>query len=385
MPAEVTCEHCGASVAIPPDVTGGVACTYCQQWIVLGARPRPRREERATIPRSSFPLVWVLLGCVVLGLGILMLWRAPAPPKGAPATVASAESPSTSAPIVSSASAKPSYFTELEKFGGHGGLAGQFLDARTLAVDGNGNVWVADFDSPRVQKLDAHGHQLLLVNRDADDLPVVTGIAADAKGNVFLVADGELTPIVVLSSDDGRVIRKIKPTPPDERWGELAVDQTGSLYAIAEDKDSRYSVVKMDAAGKVLTRYEKTKKDDHASGRPAIDGEAHLYVPHEFERKIYVHDAKGAIINRWGSMGQGDGDFDLGVEGLAWDFHGHVLVANYGVQVFDADGRYVTRLSERSAGWSVFDLALAPDGSLYVMAGDDTIHHYALHPDALAK
>jgi DNA-binding beta-propeller fold protein YncE len=385
MPAEVNCEHCGASVVVPQGDAAGVACPYCEQWMVL------RRAKVATprlappSPRSSGRVWMVIVPLVVLAALAVVVVRRTAP---APASTSSSMPAQTSVPPIaspsSSVAAKPGYFRALETFGAHGGLPGQMLDARHVAVDGAGNVWVADRESPRVQKLDAHGRFLLQVNRDEKDLPVVVGLAADAKGNVFLSSDEARGPIVVLSGDDGHVIRKIVQPLPDERWYDLAVDQTGVLYALTEDTGSQYSVLKMDVTGKVLARTEKTKKDDLATGRPAIDGEGHIYVLHRYERKIYVHDAKGAIVNRFGAMGHGDGDFDLGVQGLVWDFHGHVLVANDGVQVFDADGRYLAR-SAASEAKAPFDLALAPDGTLYVLNGDDTIQRYALDPNALGK
>ena len=208
------------------------------------------------------------------------------------------------------------------------------------------------------------------------------GLAADAKGDVYVGSDEPDGPIVVYSGEDGHVVRTLPRASPGARYTQLAFDQTGALYAITEDAGSQFSVTKMDATGKVLARFEKTSKNDLATGKPAIDGEGHVYVPHELERKIYVHDAKGAIVNRWGSTGHGDGDFDLGLEGAVWDGHGHVLVANDGVQVFDADGRFFARLA---SGNTVWDLALAPDGTLYVLMSDDTVHHYALDPNALPK
>jgi DNA-binding beta-propeller fold protein YncE len=391
MPAEITCEHCGASVVTPEDASAtGVTCPYCQQRIAL-RRAREIAPLDVVPPRSSLPVapivgVGVLLVAMLAGVFVaLRRSPAPAPRNDTPTTAAdsmAATAPDT-VPGTASVPTKPSYFREIESFGGHGGLAGQFMSADHLAVDGAGDVWVADGESSRIQKLDAHGKHLLQLTRDENEVPNVAALAADAKGNVFYDSDEENGVVVVISAYDGHALARIKVPDAGDRFYDLVVDQTGALFASVEDAASQYFVVKIDAKGKILARYEKTKKNDLAEGRMAIDDEGALYVPHPFERKIYVFDTKGSLASRWGSAGQGPGDFDLGFKGVTWDFHGHVLAANDGVQVFDREGRFVARM----AGWSqpVNDLAMAPDGTLYVLAGDDTVHHYALEPSALGK
>ena len=385
MPAEVTCEHCGAAVAVPRGETAaGVTCTYCAQWIMLRPRLGVERAPLAPSPRrSGVGLVVFVVGAAGIVAALLFLRRAPSPRPSVPVekipvavTVATVEPPTVPSVVA------PSYLRTLETFGAHGQLAGQLLDARALALDGAGSVWVADYASPRVQKLDAHGRFLLQANRDTAAAPFVLGLAADVKGDVYVASDEPGAPIVVYSGEDGRVVRKLSPPSPGARTTRLAFDQAGALYAVTEDAGAQFSVTKMDATGKVLARFEKTAKNDLVAGKPAIDGEGHVYVPHELERKIYVHGASGAIVNRWGTSGHGDGDLDLGLEGLAWDGHGHVLAANGGVQVFDADGRFLLRASR---GQTVWDLAVAPDGTLYVLTSDDTVHHYALDATALPK
>ena len=89
------------------------------------------------------------------------------------------------------------------RFGRHGGdgtastVRGEFNDPRGLAIDPDGNLWVADHGNNRVQKLGPDGRFLAVIGRNGGDgsagvaaaqFKQPRGVAVDRAGNLF-VAD----------------------------------------------------------------------------------------------------------------------------------------------------------------------------------------------------
>ena len=88
------------------------------------------------------------------------------------------------------------------KWGGLGTGDGQFSHATGIAVDGQGNVFVSDYENQRVQKFNAQG-EFMLAWRMGEDVGVTgipEGIAVDAQGRVY-VTDYLLGRLQVFSND----------------------------------------------------------------------------------------------------------------------------------------------------------------------------------------
>jgi hypothetical protein len=75
------------------------------------------------------------------------------------------------------------------QFGSEGTGPGQFQDARHIAVDPDGNIYVADYDTGRLQKFDASGKFLQLVNVEANQnaYSFIMDMAVDYAGHLFVV------------------------------------------------------------------------------------------------------------------------------------------------------------------------------------------------------
>jgi uncharacterized protein (TIGR03437 family) len=124
-------------------------------------------------------------------------------------------------------------------FSGDGGPAtsAALNRPRAVAIDANGNVYVADTGNDRVRKIDPLG----VITTVADSLSGPRGVAVDRAGNVFIadtghnrvariLAGGVVAPIagtgVCCYAGDGGVATSALLNAP---WG-LAVDAAGNVY-----------------------------------------------------------------------------------------------------------------------------------------------------------
>jgi DNA-binding beta-propeller fold protein YncE len=87
-------------------------------------------------------------------------------------------------------------------------------------------------------------------------------------------------------------------------------------------------------------------------GAVAVDEHEQVYVADWANHRIQKFDRHGRLLTRWGSQGDGAGQFVL-PRGIAVDRQDRVYVSdteNRRIQVFDGEGRFLTQWPSRSAG-----------------------------------
>jgi len=187
--------------------------------------------------------------------------------------------------------------------GGEGAEPGQYAEPRGIAVDGQGNVYVADFRNDRIQKFDSAGK--------------------------FVAAWGEI------GSQPGQF----------KDVSAIAVDGRGNMY-VADTFNHRVQL--LDADGRVLLQF---KGGLFAPRGIAVDGIGRIWVADSGNNAVKLFSAKGELIKAVGKKGQEKGEFDTPI-GLAMDRQGRLYVAdaaNSRVQVLDGEGNYLSEF--KVEGW----------------------------------
>ena len=296
-----------------------------------------------------------------------------------------------------------------EGFGGDGGpaTAAQLDGPRGVALDGAGNLYIADTGNHRIRKVDAAGAISTVAGRELGDGGAATGarlrspagVAVDGAGNLYIADPGNGR---IRKVDAAGVISTVAQLRDPEG---VAVDGAGNLYIADTDSDR---IRKVDAAG-VISRVAGTWRPFGSIGdggaataarldRPegvAVDGAGNLYIADTFNHRIRKVDAAGVITTVAGS---GEGGFGYGgfggdggpavdaqlsrPTGVAVDGAGNLYIAdtyNYRIRKVDAAGVITTVAGTGRGGYGgdggpavaarltwPRDVALDGAGNLYI-------------------
>jgi streptogramin lyase len=244
------------------------------------------------------------------------------------------------------------------EFGSEGIGAGQFKDARSVAVDGLGRIYVGEYTGGRVQVFDSEGQ--FLTQWMADTKPVLLNLAADRKGNVYVVHPGS---IFRYEGATGKLLEEL-PKPSSSRYEhyeDVFVALDGSLFAIG----SHSNILRISPEGEsrlVVNVREKTGASVSLK-KIAVDGTGHIYVLDSQEDAILRFAPDGRFINRFGGRGNQPGQL-RGPHAIAVDGQGRVYVSDFGraVEVFDGGGRYIGTFGSTEV---VFGLVVSDRGEIF--------------------
>lgn len=224
----------------------------------------------------------------------------------------------------------------LDKWGSYGTGPGQFNDPWGIAIDPDGNVWVADYQNSRVQKFTSDGDFLASWGSGGGlgQFWYPIGVAADSDGNIYVT--------------DRNNFRVQKYNADTEIW---------SAFVSGFNKP----------------------------GGIAVAGDGKVFVINFIDQRIEVFDSGGASLTTFGGSGTGNGQF-TNATAIAVDSGGAVYVADSTieaggpsrVQKFEWDPNtgtageyvYVTQFSSKGSSdgqtFGIHGIVVDPDGGVYV-------------------
>lgn len=283
--------------------------------------------------------------------------------------------------VATAASGAPKY---MRQWGSLGTADGQFLLPVAVAVDSQGDVYVADAYGHRIQKFDGAGNLLLKWGTPGTgpgqlEQPLGIAVAADR----VYVADAVSGRIQVFDSA-GNFLREwgASADPPGDGefvWAtSVAIAPDGRVFVSDQGELTGlwgHDVQVFDAAGGFSLRWGSMGSGAGEFYHPfgvAFDSAGDVYVADSANYRIQKFDGLGRHLATWGTFGAAEGQFDRPL-GLKVDAGDRLYVAdglNDRIQVFDRRGEFLASFGSLGPGQGEFNLpfsvAVDAAGNIYV-------------------
>lgn len=255
----------------------------------------------------------------------------------------------------------------ISSFGSAGSGNGQFEHPAGIAVDAEGNIWVADEENDRVEEFDEEGEYLGQFGAEGEEkgqLESPTDVAIDFAGNVW-VADtgnnridefssgGEYLSSIGLESEEEPEEEESLFSGPES----LAIDSHDNIWVA----DTYHREVKeFDHSGELIGAFGGEFGSEPGqiieASAIAVDPEDHVWLADYSNYRVSEFDDEGNFIREIGGFGSGDGQFE-GPDAIDVDAEGDVWVAdewNPRVQEFSKEGEYLGQFGEAGSGEGQF-------------------------------
>lgn len=258
-------------------------------------------------------------------------------------------------------------------FGSEGTGPGLLSDVREAAVDNStGNIYTADYNTGRVQAFDTKGKFLSLWIVDNNPDLIISGLGVDRQGRLYVSAAGK---IYVYDGATGNDLGTLT-LPGDYPYAEdiSATPDGGLLVVIGSETILRFNS-SGDLTLTIPDAVSSITGDPETILHLAMDGAGNIYAAAWNHDSVFKFDPQGRFITRFGSAGEEPGQFET-LYSIAVDGKGKVYVSDFdGIQIYDADGRYLKTFSVPGA---VFDIFFDDQGNFYAVSNEQKIFQYQL-------
>jgi sugar lactone lactonase YvrE len=349
------CPKCGAPVSYEKDVIGAnltARCPYCNSSLSVPDEMRGRPAQvtshvsidlRNTVAGGKgtkwillivlIPLFGVLIGAIAMGGFLVPLLKGNISPGDNKVTPPTKTGPNNA----SNKETRNAFATETLHFGSEGIGPGMFKDARSIAVDASGKIYVGEYSGGRIQVFDPQGK--FITQWSVDPKMPLRGLAADRKGIIYVVQRGK---IARHEGETGKLVGEVEYASGGG-FDDLSMSADGGF--VAAWYSNRDDVVRFNSAGNVTqtirAAISSTSGDSELNTRVAIDGLGNIYALGTFNNAVFKFGPDGKYLTRFGGDGDQPGQFRA-PSAIAVDGKGRVYVSDIkGIQVFDGNGRYL--------------------------------------------
>jgi uncharacterized Zn finger protein (UPF0148 family) len=249
--------------------------------------------------------------------------------------------------------------TTLYAFGEEGLMPGQLSKPESIAVDYQGNIFVADLSTGRIQQFDGQGNFMRLWDA-SDDRLIIWDLEVDQNGILYAAAERN---ILRYDTKSGEILSPI-PNPENFFFYDLYILSDGSIGAVVEGE----TLIRMQMDGSIIWRVDdvitKLANRSDSNTRLTVDGNNNFYLAGSFVRSVFKFSPQGVFLNRWGSEGEEPGQFDT-INSIAIDHNGRLVVDDLGeFEIFDLEGRFIEQIDYEHV---IRDIQFDSSGKLYAV------------------
>ncbi len=224
----------------------------------------------------------------------------------------------------------------------------QLIGPYGIAIDSKGLIYVADQRVGAVFIFDPKTHETQLIRNGYEaHFGWINRLALDDDDRLF-VSDGKMHRITIFNAKrevenqitEGLVDPVGVAIDTSNRY--LYVVDTQQDQVIVYDADSLKLLRRIGTGGK--NHFLTTPGDFGAPQGVAVDKEGNVYVTDTLNNRVEIFDADGAFVTQFGKHGDGPGYFAR-PKGIAVDADNHIWVADEvedRLQVFNREGHLLT-------------------------------------------
>ena len=221
----------------------------------------------------------------------------------------------------------------LHLFGSEGSKQGQFDRIRGVAVDDDGNNYVADGYNHRIQKFTPDGNFITAIGREGSgklQFSFPLGVAIHPLNKKLYIADHNnnriqiLNPDLTFSSSFGSYGGG---NGQFDHPSDVAFDGTGNVY-VADHYNNHIQV--FTAEGEFIRKFGQHSSSSKELLFPtgiSVDDNNVVYVTEKKNNRISVFTCEGIFLTSFGKNGNGPGEFSFPC-GIAVDKNGVIYVSD---------------------------------------------------------
>ncbi|HYY94247.1 MAG TPA: hypothetical protein VE713_06980 [Pyrinomonadaceae bacterium] len=361
MAETLQCPSCGAPLDYDPRAEAEtLRCPFCESTVMLPKRERPLvqppivierkppRDDTAVTAGVIVAVVSVVVTAAVIAYAFHSYYTGARPSTGSSNTKNS----------LASKGAGDGYAQPELTFGSEGMGPGNFTDARSIAVDAEGRIYVGEYSGGRIQVFDPSGK--FLTQWTIDRRMPLRGMSADRRGIVYVVQSGTIKRYEGTTGKDLGALAA-------GGYDDVTTTADGGLVAFSWQ--ARDDITRLDSSGRVTKTIRaaisgQTEKSE-LNARVACDGAGSVYALGTFNNAVFKFSPEGKFLTQFGGDGDQPGQFRA-PSAIAVDNQGRVYVSDFkGVQVFDPQGRYLGLIKVKGAASG---LVFNDRGELFVVA-----------------
>jgi tripartite motif-containing protein 2/3 len=257
-------------------------------------------------------------------------------------------------------------FVYTAKFGGQGSEEGRFSEPSGVAVDGEGDIVVADTNNNRVQVFNKQGCYKFKL----EGLVYPNRVAVVPRSGDIVVTERSPTHQIRVYRRSGQLVRKFG-SEVLEHPRAVTVDKEDNIIVV-ECKVMR--VIVFDLYGTVKSKFDCFNSLQFPNS-VAVNDKREIFVCDNRQHCVIVFDYQGTRLRQIGS--QGVTNYPIAV---AINWRGELLIAdnhnNFNLTVFTQDGHLVAAYQSKTKHSQCFDVAPTLDGSLVLTCKDFHVYIY---------
>jgi tripartite motif-containing protein 71 len=282
-------------------------------------------------------------------------------------------------------SAAPQFATMSLEFGGQGVSPSHFDDARSIAVDNLGHIFVGEYSNGRVQSFDTTGKYLSEFSLGPNSY--LQNLIADRTGTLYAVSSSHILrfnadAFAPMSEMDNNAANM---APKD--YTDACLAPHGIMYALSNSPGDDPEIVKLNTTtGQIISTFDIAKSVGESLDLFRITSLAtgEIYTL-DREKGVFKFSSDGRFITRFGGgKTTGVSPMDMppsqlfSAQNLAADSQGRIYVSDTFscIKVYDKDGNYLTQFGGHDVA---FGISIDDQDNIYAaMRNKHTIRKYVI-------